>query len=222
MTVSLRWLGHAGFEIKADGKVIYVDPYRAKKYVERVPDVFDPATLVLVTHSHADHCDPDAILSFLSDSTVIIAPKDCAEKINRDFKSLTAGEETTVRGIRVKAVQAYNVKRFRSPGKPFHPRGFGVGYLITVQGRTIYHAGDTDVIPEMKELGPIDVALLPCGDTYTMDNTEAAEAALAIKPRLVVPMHNWDKDTSDFRKKLERRGGIRFLAPKEGEEFVVQ
>lgn len=222
VTVSLRWLGHAGFEIKADSKVVYVDPYRAKKYIERVPDVSDPATLMLLTHSHADHCDPDSISSLLIDSTVIIAPKDCREKIDRDFKSLTPGEETTVQGIRVKAVQAYNLKRFRSPGKPFHPKGFGVGYLVMVEGRTIYHAGDTDVIPEMKELGPIDVALLPCGDTYTMDNTEAAEAALIIKPRLVVPMHNWDKDTADFRKRLERKPGIRFLAPKEGDEFNVQ
>jgi L-ascorbate metabolism protein UlaG (beta-lactamase superfamily) len=222
MAVSVRWLGHAGFEIKADGKVIYIDLYRTGKLAGRVPEVSDVATVVLVTHSHPDHCDPVGISGVLSDDTVIIAPKDCGEKINRDIRSLTPGEQTTVEGIRVKAVQAYNVKRFRSPGKPFHPKGFGVGYLITVEGRTIYHAGDTDIIPEMKELGPIDVALLPCGDTYTMDNTEAAEAALTIKPRMVVPMHNWDKDTADFRKKLERQGGIRFISPKEGDEFVIQ
>jgi L-ascorbate metabolism protein UlaG (beta-lactamase superfamily) len=222
VTVSIRWLGHAGFEIKADSKVIYVDLYRAKKYEGRVPDVSDPATLVLVTHSHPDHCDADAISGVLRDGTVIIAPKDCKEKLSGEITSLTPGEEATVEGIRVKAVQAYNLKRFRSPGKPFHPKGLGVGYLIMVEGRTIYHAGDTDVIPEMKDLGPIDVALLPCGDTYTMDNTEAAEAALIIKPRLAVPMHNWDKDTADFRKRLERKPGIRFMAPKEGDEFVVQ
>jgi L-ascorbate metabolism protein UlaG (beta-lactamase superfamily) len=152
---------------------------------------------------------------------VVVAPQDCVPKIGGTVKSLKPGEQMTVDEIRVKAVDAYNVKRFRSPGNPFHPKGFGVGYLITVEGKTIYHAGDTDVIPEMRQLGHIDVALLPTGDTYTMDNADATEAALAINPKIAIPMHSWGKDTSNFKKKVEDNSDVKVVVLKEGEEYQV-
>ncbi len=221
MTISVRWLGHASFQINVNEKVIYVDLYRSKKARERVPDVLDPATLVLATHSHNDHCFPEAINEVRSSETTIIAPADCGEKLGAAITSLAPGEETTVQGITVKAVHAYNVKRFRSPGNPYHPKGFGVGYLINAEDKTIYFAGDTDVIPEMKDLGPIDVALLPCGDTYTMDNKDAAEATSIIKPKIVVPMHTWDKSIDDFKKQVEKETDAKFKPLKEGESFSI-
>ena len=213
MTLSIKWLGHASFQIKAEGKTIYVDPYEGE-YSEK-------ADLILVTHSHSDHCDASKIQKVRKTETVIIAPEDCLSKIGGSVKPLKPGEETTFGNVMVRAVEAYNYKRFRSPGNPFHPKGYGVGYLITAEGKTVYHAGDTDFIPEMRQLGHVGVALLPSGGTYTMDNVEAAEAALAINPETAIPMHRWDTDPEEFRKKVEANSNIKIVVLREGEEYQV-
>ena len=219
MTISIRWLGHASFQINVNDKVVYIDLYRSKQLRERVPDELPRATLVLSTHSHNDHCFPEAVKEVRALDTTVIAPADCGEKLGGKITSLKPGEVTEVQGIRVKAVHAYNVKRFRSPGNPYHPKGFGVGYLISAEDKTIYFAGDTDVIPEMSELGPVDVALLPCGDTYTMDNSDAVEATKIINPKMVMPMHTWDKSIDDFKNGVEAEDGIEFISLKEGESL---
>ena len=214
MGVSVKWLAHASFQIKANGKIIYVD-------LEKYGEAIEKADLILVTHSHSDHCDSDKIKNVRKKDTVIIAPADCVSMIGGSVKTLRPGEETSVGNIKVKAVEAYNYRRFRSPGKPYHPKGFGVGYLIKVEGKTIYHAGDTDFIPEMRQLGPVDVVLLPSGGTYTMDNAEAAEAAMAIKPKIVIPMHRWDTNPEEFKKKVEANSNVKVVMLREGEEYQV-
>ncbi len=213
MTILIKWLGHASFQIKAEGKIIYIDPYDGE-YSEK-------ADLILVSHSHSDHCDTSKIEKARKASTVIVAPKECVSKIGGSIEETEAGKETTVDNIRIKAVEAYNYKRFRSRGNPFHPKGSGVGYLITAQHKTIYHAGDTDFIPEMKKLGHVDVALIPSGGTYTMDNPEAAEAALAINPNVVIPMHRWDTRPEEFKKIVEGNSNIKVVMLKEGEDYQV-
>jgi L-ascorbate metabolism protein UlaG (beta-lactamase superfamily) len=217
MTVSIKSLGHASFQIKADGKVIYVD---LKKY-GNVVESTERADLILVTHSHADHFSAESINKVRSKNTAVVAPKQSASKIGGTVKTLKPNEEALYGRIKVKAIEAYNVKRFKSPGKPWHPKGYGVGYLITIEGKTIYHAGDTDFIPEMEKLGRVDVALLPTGDKYTMDNTEAAEATIAIKPKFVVPMHRWDTDPKEFEEKVEAKSNVKVVLLKEGEEFPI-
>jgi L-ascorbate metabolism protein UlaG (beta-lactamase superfamily) len=212
--VFIKWLAHASFQIKAEGKIIYVD-------LEKSGEADEKADLILVTHSHTDHCDPDKIKNVQKEDTVIIAPEDCVSIIGGNVKTLRPGEETSVGNIRVKAVEAYNYKRFRSPEHPFHPKGFGVGYLIKVEGKTIYHAGDTDFIPEMRKVGLVDVVLLPSGGTYTMDNAEAAEAAIAINPKIVIPMHRWDTNPEEFKKKVEANSNIKVMVLQEGEEFQL-
>ncbi len=213
MSFTIKWLDHASFQLEVDGKIIYLDPYRGK-YTEK-------ADLILVSHSHGDHYSVAKIKSARRADTVVFAPEDCAKKAKGSVRTLKVGEEATVGNIKVKAVEAYNVRRFRSPGNPFHPKGFGVGYLITALGKTVYHAGDTDFIPEMKRLGHVDVALLPTGGTYTMDNPEAAEAALAIKPTVAIPMHRWDTKPDEFKKRVEASSSIKVVAPKKGEEYKV-
>lgn len=215
MSVTITHLAHAAFHIEADGKILYVD-------LEEHARPPDPADMVLVTHSHTDHCDPGNIKNVLKKGTVIIAPQDCEKKIGEKIISLQPGEKKTIDGVTIKAVQAYNVKRFRSPGNPYHPKGFGVGYLITVGGKTIYHAGDTDFIPEMETLSGVDVALLPTGDTYTMDNSEAADAALAINPAVTIPMHTWGNTTDEFKKKVESHSSTQVVELDEGEKFTVE
>lgn len=214
MTVTIKWLAHASFQIKVDTKIIYID-------LEKGANPKEPADIILSTHSHYDHCDPEKIKSVRKDDTIVIAPADCKDKIGGEVHSLKPGEEHAVGDIRIRAVEAYNQTRFRSPGQPYHPKGFGVGYVITAGGKIIYHAGDTDFIPEMKDLGSIDVALLPAGDTYTMDNKEAADAALAIKPKVAIAMHLWNKGDSVFRKHIEDSSNIRVVTLEKDGEFVL-
>lgn len=214
MVVVIKWLAHAGFQINGGGKVVYVD-------LEEHCKPIDKADLVLLTHSHPDHFDPAKIRQVRKDTTVVIAPAECASKVGGTVKTLKPGEETTVGKVKIMAVEAYNYKRFRSPGNPYHPKGFGVGYLITVEDKTVYHAGDTDFIPEMRQLKNVDVALLPSGGTYTMDDEEAASAAIAINPKVAIPMHRWDKNPEEFKKRVETNSRIKVLLLKEGEEHQI-
>lgn len=213
MNLSIKWLGHASFQIEAEGKIIYVDPYEGE-YKEK-------ADIILVTHSHDDHCNLSKIKKICRGDTVIIAPEECASKIGGNVKTLKPGEEIAVGGVTVKAVEAYNYKRFRSPGNPYHPKGFGVGYLLMAEGKTIYHAGDTDFIPEMRQLERVDVALLPSGGTYTMDNVEAAEAAIAINPKIVMPMHRWDTNPEEFKDKVEADSKVKVVILRKNEEYQM-
>ena len=214
MSIAIKWLAHSCFQIKAGGKVIYVD-------IGKYGEASEKADLMLITHSHTDHCDLNRIKKVLKGDTLIVAPKDCSPILGESVKTLKPGEETSPGNIRIKAVEAYNYKRFRSPGNPFHPKGFGVGYLITVNDKTIYHAGDTDFVPEMRRLGPVDVALLPSEDTYTMDNSESAEAAVAINPKVVLPMHRWDTHAEEFKKAVEANSKVKVVILNEGEEYRI-
>jgi len=170
--VEITWLKHAGFRIKGS-KVVYIDPYE-------IPEELEKADLILVTHDHFDHMDMKSIKKLSKDDTVVVHPSGC---IVEGFESceVRVGEETDIRGVKVKPVRAYNVD------KPFNKENC-VGYIIEIDGVRIYHAGDTDRIPEMKEI-EVDVALLPAGGTYTMDLKEAIEAANDIKAKHYIPMH---------------------------------
>jgi len=107
----------------------------------------------------------------------------------KETRFLDAGGKTKVGAIEIEAVPAYNINKFREPGQVFHPKEHGgVGFVLTMDGTTVYYAGDTDFIPEMKSIR-CDVALLPVSGTYVMTAEEAAEAAAAIHPKIAVPMH---------------------------------
>lgn len=214
MAIAIKWLGHASFQIKTDSKNIYIDLEAKARPIEK-------ADIILVTHSHSDHFDPEKIKSVRKSDTVIIAPSDCHAKIGGTVRSLKSGELVHIGDIEIRAVNAYNETRFRSPGQPFHPKGFGVGYLISLEGKTIYHAGDTDFISEMTQLPAIDAALLPVGGTYTMENDDGADAAIAINPKVAIPMHTWDKDTSAFKKKVESNSDVSVITLAKGAEYKI-
>lgn len=221
MSVRLTWMGQSGFQIKTAQKIIYIDLVSYKKYEKKVGELFEKADLVLVTHAHGDHCQPATLEKVRTEATVVIAPPQCAKKIKGKVEVLAPGEEKVCNGVTVKAVEAYNVTRFRTPGNPWHPKGYGVGYLLTIAGKTIYHAGDTDFIPEMRNLGKVDVALLPTGDKYTMDNSEAAQAAITINPKVVLSMHRWDTDPEMFREQVEANSEIKVVILHEGESYEI-
>ena len=181
--VEVEWLGHAGFKLKSEA-VVYLDPYLLSSDPEK-------ADVIMITHEHYDHCDPDRVRQLSKEGTVVVTTAACAAKLGGDVSVVEAGDEVTVENIAIKAVPAYNI------GKPYHSRGKGVGYVFRLGGKRIYYAGDTDLIPEMGELGEVDIAILPVGGTYTMDVSEAAEAAGVIGPEVAIPMHyNYVSGTS--------------------------
>ncbi len=181
MVENIEWLGHASFKLSGE-KIIYIDPWKIA--------AGEKADIVLVTHEHYDHCSPEDIAKIAKEDTVIVAVADCQSKIlklDREIKLVEPGSRINVKGIDIEAVPAYNTN------KQFHPKANQwVGYIVTIGGKRVYHAGDTDFIPEMAQLKNIDIALLPIGGTYTMDAEEAARAANTIKPKLAVPMHVGD------------------------------
>ena len=178
--VEITWLKHDAFLLKGDGIVVAIDPYELRSVPEK-------ADLVLVTHDHFDHCDPNSVRLVAKPDAVVVAPQNAASKLGKNVRVVKAGDVLTEKGVTIKVVPAYNVRPER---QRFHPKNYGgVGYLITLAGKTVYHPGDTDLIPEMDNLGQVDIALLPVSGTYVMDAQEAAEAVKRIKPTHVIPMH---------------------------------
>jgi len=175
MTKDIHWLGHDTFKITGE-KTVYTDPYKISKK--------DVADLILITHSHYDHCSPEDVAKIQGKDTVIVTVAECAAKLKGNTIIVTPGVTVNAAGIEVRALPSYNTN------KQFHTKDKGwVGYVFTINGKKIYLAGDTDYIPEMKNLGPVDIALLPVSGTYVMTADEAAQAAMDIRPKVVVPMH---------------------------------
>jgi len=227
MVISLKWFPPSWFQIKTSDKVIYIDPAYLKTYFINYPGKVefstwpDPidglpeknlkkADLILITHHHKDHCKKVTFNRLKDKNTLILAPEMCTKELGKKIKTVKPGEEFNFENIKIKTVEAYNTEYGNSTRK-LHHKGNGVGYLITLEGKTIYHAGDTDFIPEMKELGKVDVALIPIGGTFTMDLEEAVEAVITIKPKLVIPMHMKDTDPEEFKKIVEERSNIMVL-----------
>jgi L-ascorbate metabolism protein UlaG (beta-lactamase superfamily) len=198
MTTNIHWIQQSCFRIEGSKYKIYTDPLSISQT--------DLADIILITHSHEDHFSPADIDKIAGPKTIIIAPADCnytgkyAKRV-----ILLPGEEYTVNHcIKIKAVPAYNITKTY-----FHPKSNNwVGYVITINGVTIYHAGDTERIPEMKDI-TCDIAMLPLGQTYTMNSvSDAAESAKDVKAKVAIPMHfdlyeGTVEDATTFKNLLE-------------------
>ncbi len=172
----ITWLRHASFRIEAPDCVIYVDPWKLKPRAT-------PADLILITHEHHDHFSPQDLDKIRTPDTTIVSIAAVTSELSGDLHTVQAGDRLTAKGIDIEVVPAYNMD------KQFHPHSKGgVGYILTIGGRRIYHAGDTDAIPEMADI-QADVALVPIGGKYTMDAQEAAAIVNKIRPSIAVPMH---------------------------------
>jgi L-ascorbate metabolism protein UlaG (beta-lactamase superfamily) len=198
--VRITPIHHASLLIEAGGKAIHVDPWSQGNY-----DGLPKADLILVTDIHGDHLDAAQIAKLSTPATVVIAPPAVAETV-KTAKVLRNGETTAWGGWTIEAIPMYNLTRGPSPGKFFHDKGRGNGYVLTYGGKRFYIAGDTEGIPEMRALRNIDVAFVPMNLPYTMPPEEAADAVRAFHPKVVYPYHYRGSDLTVFSKALEGTG----------------
>lgn len=183
--LKISWLGHDSFRIK-NGKTVIIDPFKLRS-------ISDKADILLISHEHFDHLSMDDIKKVVKEDTTIVTIPAVRKELSglkvKEIKAAKPGDKVTIGDVTVELVPAYNLNKFREPGKVFHPKEDGkAGFIIGMKGLRIYHAGDTDAVPEMKGLKP-DVALLPVSGTYVMSAEEAAQATKMIEPKLVIPMH---------------------------------
>jgi len=201
--LAITFIGHGTLMISFDRKTIYIDPVSQYADYGKLPK----ADLILITHEHSDHFDIQALAAVKTEKTVFLTTEIVARKIPGSF-ILKNGDEKTVQGIKIEAVPAYNIVHMRSPGTPFHPRGTGNGYVITCADKHIYVAGDTENVPEMKNLRNIDIAFLPMNIPYTMTPEMVADAARAFQPGILYPYHYGNTDAQKLIELLKSEKNI--------------
>lgn len=201
--LEISFIGHASLMLHFGGKIIHVDPYSKEGDYTQLPK----ADLILITHDHVDHYDPKALGSIQTDDTAMIIPMSCADRIPEGLV-MKNGDTLTELGIEVRAVPAYNIVHKRENGEPYHPGGAGNGYVLTFGEKHIYIAGDTENTPEVKALRGIDLAFLPMNIPFTMTPAMVADAARAIKPKVLYPYHYGETDPTELSRLLHNTPGI--------------
>lgn len=208
MLDNLHWLGHSSFRLEGL-KTIYFDPIN-------LPKKSPKADIILITHDHNDHYSlPDLKIICASHSFIVtdnsVAKRLSKEKLPcKEIKALAPGDYIDVYGVKINAVSSYNIN------KQFHTReSKKLGFIVTTDGIKIYHAGDTDETPQMKDY-ECDIALMPVSGTYVMTARQAAHAALTIKPKVAIPMHygsiaGSERDAIRFKDLLRGRIDVRIL-----------
>jgi len=201
--LDITFIGHGTLMFIFAGKTIHVDPWTRLADYTNLPK----ADLILITHSHPDHLDPAAIQAIRSEKTVVIVSEDCAGKVN-GAEVMKNGDSRTVSNIKIEAVPAYNIVHKSPDGEFYHPKGAGIGYLLTFGGKRVYIAGDTENTPEMKALKDVDAAFLPMNLPYTMTPEMVADTAKAFRPRILYPYHTGDTDLSKLKTLMQGSEGI--------------
>jgi len=201
--LEITFIGHGTLMLKCDRMIIHVDPVSREADYSTMPG----ADLILITHEHGDHLDPDAIKLIRTDKTAIVLNEKSKPKVE-DGIVMKNGETREVKGIEISAVPAYNIKHHRSNGQPFHPKSVGNGYVLNLGNKKVYIAGDTENIPEMKELKNIDIAFLPMNLPYTMTPEMVADAAKTLRPKILYPYHFGKTDTNEIIELLKNEKDI--------------
>lgn len=199
--VEMHFIGHGSLMFSVNNYVIYIDPVRSSGNYDNLPK----ADMILVTHEHSDHLDTDLISTLRKDATVMLSSEKAAVSVSW-AQSVKSGDNKVVNGISVLTVPAYNIVNTRAPGQPFHPKGSGNGYVLTIGDTKFYIAGDTENIPEMKDLKNINVAFLPMNLPYTMTPEMVADAAKSFKPSILYPYHYGNTNTESIINLLKDSG----------------
>lgn len=189
--LEITFIGHGTLVFNFNGIIIHADPWGKLADYSRLPK----ADIILVTHHHSDHFDPQAIEKIRTDSTKLIITKLCSDKISGGI-IMKNGDVKTIKGIKIEAVPAYNLVHKRDNGEPFHVKGECNGYVVSFGDKKVYIAGDTENTPEMKNLKGVDIAFLPMNLPYTMTPEMVADAAKAFKPKILYPYHYGETDVS--------------------------
>jgi L-ascorbate metabolism protein UlaG (beta-lactamase superfamily) len=202
--ITITAIQHASLQIELAGKVIQVDPAQGDFSKAKQAD------LVLITDIHGDHLNPDLVAKVRKPGAPVVEPAavqaQAGEKIPAPTETLANGQTKTVAGVSVEAVPMYNLQRGPGPGQLFHTKGRGNGYILTLGGKRLYLAGDTECTPEMKALKNIDVAFIPMNLPYTMTPSEAADCAKAFKPKVAIPYHYQGQKPEEFQEALKGSG----------------
>ena len=201
--VKITFLGHGSLMFGFKRKIIYVDPFSRVADYSKLPQ----ADLILITHEHRDHLDLEALGRVRTEKTAVVLTETCARQVEGGIV-MQNGDVHVFNGMQVEAVPAYNLVHKRENGQPFHPKGVGNGYILTFGDKRVYVAGDTENIPEMKRLEDIECAFLPMNLPYTMTPEMVADAAKAIRPKILYPYHYGSTDTSKLVELLREQEGI--------------
>src|SRR5262245_65448001 len=195
---------HASLQIEQAGKVIQIDPAQGDLSKAK------PGDLVLITDIHGDHLNPDLIGKVRKSGAPVVMPEavktQVGDKVAAPTEVLANGQTKTVAGVSIEAVPMYNLTRGPAAGQLFHTKGRGNGYVLTLGGKRLYFAGDTECVPEIKALKNIDVASMPMNLPYTMPPSEAAECVKALKPKIAIPYHFQGQKTEEFEAALKGSG----------------
>ncbi len=214
--LKITYLGWANFIVESEARSICFDPFfKTDKKMD----------LILASHAHPDHCDLEVIKEIKKENAKVVTNEEAGKNII-DSEIIKAGESKEINGIKVLAVEGYNLKI------PNHQKGKDLGFIVEIQGKRIYHAGDTDLIEEMKQIKNIDLALLPVGGTYTMDVDQGVEAVKLIQPKIIIPMHygkiklggqkfELKADIDDFKNKVEQETKTKVVVLSPGQEYVL-
>jgi len=196
--IIITFIGHGTLMFEFQDKIIHVDPVSREANYEHMPE----ADLVLITHEHGDHLDMEVLSMICNEDTKVILTERC-KKRGAEGTVMHNGDSVEMCGLNIKAVPAYNIVHKRSSGESYHPKGAGNGYVVDFADKRVYIAGDTENIPEMKNLENIDIAFLPMNLPYTMSPEMAADAAKKFYPNILYPYHYGRTDTDELVKLLE-------------------
>jgi L-ascorbate metabolism protein UlaG (beta-lactamase superfamily) len=199
--VEMHFIGHGSLMFSIKNICIYIDPVSSSGVYDNLPK----ADIILITHEHSDHLDTALIGTLRKNSTILLATAKAAESVSWS-QVMKNGDVKVVNGISIEAVPAYNIKNMRTPGKPYHPKGVGNGYVMAFGDKKIYVGGDTENIPEMYDLKNIYVAFLPMNLPYTMTPAMVADAARSFKPKILYPYHTGSTNTEELLSQLNDSG----------------
>ncbi len=196
-------LYHGSVMLEFGGHVIHVDPWSQADYTG-----LPPADLIVVTHTHADHLDRAMVDKLHKPSTIIVAPPAGTDTLNcapacGTFEPIGDTEKKSVLGIEIEGVPMYNIVQGSAPGKPYHHKGVGSGYILGFGNTRVYFSGDTECVPEIKALRNVSIAFVAMNPPRTMTVAEAAECVKAFHPKIVYPYHYRGSKTEDFADALK-------------------
>lgn len=230
----IKWFPRSWIQIITSEYNIYIDPsYMSTYYIkypkkiifsevedDSLPEDLEKGNLILISHIHKDHCKEITIDRLSNENTIVLTPKKYRKEVNDRIKIVTPQSKYYFENILIEIVDAYNTIEGNST-KKVHKKGQCVGFIINIDNKRIYFSGDTDFIPEMKDIRDIDIALIPIGGTFTMDINEAIEAAISVKPKFVIPIHHLKADPLEYKMKLEGKTDINVIVLDIGEEYTL-